>query len=59
MGSELDVSVLSNIEGNDEDSVVDLMLKDTKLCLEEQRLLTFKDWPFDAPSKCTAEAVSN
>ena len=51
-----DISIIG--ESNDEEKLMNILLRDQRMCFEENRRNTFVDWPFSEPAKCTADAVS-
>ena len=51
-----DISIIG--ESNDEEKLMKILLRDQRMCFEENRRNTFVDWPFSEPAKCTADAVS-
>ena len=51
-----DISIIG--ESNDEEKLMKILLRDQRMCYEENRRNTFVDWPFSEPAKCTADAVS-
>ena len=51
-----DISIIG--ESNDEEKLMKILLRDQRMCFEENRRNTFVDWPFSEPAKCTADAVT-